>query len=246
MESTARVAGYGLVVANSDPRDSPDAAVNHVIARGVDGITVIGNQAQVFAAIRRADSRIPIVSLESASGEEPEAIYPGHLAGAALAVEHLIALGHTRIAHVGGTAGWLEAEAREVGYRQAMEGAGLEPFAVVRGDWSGESGERSVPEIQRLGATAVFAANDRMALGLLHGARMRGVRVPEQLSVVGFDDVPGADFAQPALTTIRQDFGALGRRAVQLLLGMLGEAVAVDPVSAPILVLRGSTAALVA
>jgi len=165
-------------------------------------------------------------------------------AGAALAVGHLLDLGHRHVAHVSGPRDWVEANQRRRGWRQAHEVRDLLPGPELDGDWSPESGYRAGLKIAADDqVTAVFAGNDSMALGLLKALHERGRRVPEDISVIGFDDVPEAAFYWPALTTVAQDFSELGRRALGLALAAVrGDADATVELIAPTLALRASTA----
>jgi DNA-binding LacI/PurR family transcriptional regulator len=166
--------------------------------------------------------------------------------GAAVATRHLLDLGHRTVHHLCGPASWLDGEARVEGWRGALRTAGAPEPEALAGDWSAASGYQLG---QRLAGdpsvTAVLCANDPMALGLLRALSEHGRRVPQDVSVIGFDDVPEAAYFPPPLTTMRQDFGELGRRALDTLVALIydrGDAVAADPV-APELVIRSSTAA---
>jgi DNA-binding LacI/PurR family transcriptional regulator len=144
----------------------------------------------------------------------------------------------------------LEAESRATGYAAELAARRLEPGLVLSGDWTARSGYEATAAVLEAGVTAVFAANDQMALGLLSGLREAGVDVPGRLSVVGFDDVPDAAYYSPPLTTVRQDFEELARRAVGALVGGstgaggAGDAgdASPEPPLAPELVRRGSVA----
>jgi DNA-binding LacI/PurR family transcriptional regulator len=146
--------------------------------------------------------------------------------------------------HVRGAADWLDAEARLKGWRAELEERHAPVPELLGGDWSAASGYTAG---RRLAAdpavTAVFVANDQMAVGVMLALREAGRSVPESVSVVGFDDIPEAAFLQPPLTTIRQDFREMGRRCVQRLTAMIeGESVPREVSVAPDLVLRASTA----
>jgi LacI family transcriptional regulator len=144
------------------------------------------------------------------------------VAGARLAVEHLLSLGHETVWHVSGPRDWLEARDRVDGWRQVLEGAGRRVPPVVRGDWSPRSGYEAGRHLAgQPDVTAVFCANDQQALGMLRALHELGVRVPEDVSVVGFDDIPEAEYLSPPLTTVRQDFDEVGRRCLAALLDML-------------------------
>ena len=164
-------------------------------------------------------------------------------AGAILATDHLLELGHLRVAHVSGPPDWIEADQRRDGWRLAHQRRGLIPGPEIAGDWSAQSGYAAGLRISADPTqTAIFVASDAMALGVLKALHERGLRVPEDISVLGFDGVPESAYYWPALTTVVQDFSALGRRALELTLRSLDgeEAPAVDLVE-PTLLVRGST-----
>jgi DNA-binding LacI/PurR family transcriptional regulator len=165
------------------------------------------------------------------------------VAGARLATRHLVDLGHREIIHLAGPQDWIEAEARMRGFLEEIDDAELPTNPPILGDWSAEFGYfagRELLATRRF--SAVFAACDHMALGLLHAFREGGADVPGDISVVGFDDMPDALHFLPPLTTVRQDFAEIGRRTVALLLGQVtGEATANDTQVLPRLVVRAST-----
>ncbi len=120
--------------------------------------------------------------------------------------------------HVAGPAGWLETQNRQAGWRRALEAVGARVPQVQSGDWSSRSGYEAGLRIAADPlVSAVFCANDHMALGLLRALHESGRAIPGDISVVGFDDIPEAAYFTPPLTTVRQDFGELGRRALELL-----------------------------
>jgi LacI family transcriptional regulator len=148
-----------------------------------------------------------------------------HAAGAKVATEHLLELGHRRIGAIGGAPGWYANEERMIGFRGALAAARLlpDPDLIVNGDWSIPTGERAAEALlSRADApTAVFAFNDNSAIGTLNVARRLGLRVPEDLSVVGFDDTFQATIVTPVLTTVRQPLAELGRLGVSLLMRLI-------------------------
>lgn len=164
--------------------------------------------------------------------------------GAAQATQHLLDLGHQTVHHIGGPDSWLDARERVEGWRQTLRRAGVPEPALLSGDWSARSGYEighrlaAMPEV-----TAVLCGNDQMALGLLRALAECGRRVPGDVSVAGFDDVPEAAFFLPPLTTVRQDFGELGRRALHLLIDRMSGDHQLQPVLPiePELVVRAST-----
>lgn len=221
IEDAARESGYSVLLAS--PRDMEvsdfSAALNHLIHEGVEGIVVVAPQIQAARASTQLHKPVPVVMMQCDSGDPGLSV--DNEVGGELAAHHLWELGHRRLALVAGPADWSESEARRRGFEKALASAGAQPVAVADGDWSAESGYRTFRNVAGSGATGVFCANDQMALGLIHAAFDHGVRVPVDLSVIGFDDIPEAAHYLPPLTTLRQDFDVLGRRAVDGLLSTL-------------------------
>ena len=249
IERAARVHGYSLtmVTALTDGEADISAALDELVWHGVDGLVVIAPQALTWPLIQRRLGDMPSLTLQWQGGPA-NTVALDQLEGATIATRHLIDLGHERILHLAGPPGWAEVEQRVDGYRAAMTEAGLEPLPIVHGDWSADSGyavgHRELPHRE---FTAVFVSNDQMAIGLLHSAHDLGVGVPADLSVVGFDDFPEARHATPPLTTVRQEFGALGDAAITRLVSIIeGRPVADGRVSdQTTLQLRDSTAPFV-
>jgi LacI family transcriptional regulator len=154
------------------------------------------------------------------------AVSAAHSAGAKAATDHLLSLGHRRIGVIAGTRDLTSTEERLNGYRTALAGAGVlsSPELVVDADFRIDGGHRAASALLDLPdpPTAIFAMNDNMAVGVLQAARGRGLRVPDDLSVVGFDDSERAAIVTPALTTVRQPLEEMGRMAVSLLLRLIG------------------------
>jgi len=171
-----------------------------------------------------------------------------HLLGGRMATRHLIDLGHRRLAFIGGPADSLDSTARQRGWELESAAARLPKGQLLRGDWSAQSGYDAGRQIvRRKLPDAVFAGNDEMALGLLLALHEAGYSAPHDISVVGFDDIPGAAFFSPPLTTVRQDFSSLGGGCIDLLASALKGRPALEPVLVPPeLIVRGSTAAHVA
>lgn len=167
------------------------------------------------------------------------------LAGARLATRHLLELGHRQVVHVPGPEEWVETQARREGYLEEMGDWGLEPAIVAAGEWTADSGYRVGRELcGRRRFSAAVCGNDHIALGMVHAYAEAGLRVPEDFSIVGFDDVPEAAHFLPPLTTVRQDFPELGRRCIAVLLAELrGGVPATAGDVAPRLIRRASAAA---
>ncbi|WP_243229512.1 LacI family DNA-binding transcriptional regulator [Microbacterium sp. CIAB417] len=243
IESSAREAGYWVSAAFADAADDAAvaSAVDHLIAQGVEGIVVVAPHARTLLALDVSRIGIPVVTLHSA-GRGARGLSVDHAAGARLAVAALADAGHTRIAHLAGPVDWLEAESRVEGFQAELAERRLAPGPVFAGDWTARSGHDAAAAIRDSGATAVFAANDQMALGLLTGLRESGLDVPRDMSVVGFDDIPDSAYYWPPLTTVRQDFGELARRAVAALISSPDAAASDLAPVAPVLVPRASIA----
>jgi DNA-binding LacI/PurR family transcriptional regulator len=156
----------------------------------------------------------------------------------------LIGLGHKEIVHVSGPAGWFDSAPRVAGYEAAMKSAKLQP-KVIQGDWTVPTGYEIGQnlDLDSSKVTAIFAANDHLALGLMRALRQRGYAIPERVSIIGFDDVPEAAYYEPPLTTMRPDFAELGRVAMEMMLGHINreETLRADTL-VPELIVRESTA----
>ncbi|WP_028067594.1 LacI family DNA-binding transcriptional regulator [Solirubrobacter soli] len=245
IEQAAHEAGYFITIVSLKTLDLPSVldAVERLRAQGVDGILVIAPYEGAAHALMQAPAGFPIVAVEAGpAGVIPVAAID-QFTGASIATRHLLELGHRTVAHIAGPNHYLEAQQRVAGWRATLVAAGAEIRPAPEGDWSPRAGYefgRSLdPDV-----TAVFVANDQMALGVLRALHEAGRSVPGDVSVVGFDDVPEAEFFLPPLTTIRQDFGEMGRRSLRLLLETMeptGDATPHLEVT-PELVVRSSTA----
>jgi len=246
VERAARDAGYFVSVAalREVSRDAILDAVRHFLDQSVEGIVVIVPHLETLAALAELPIGVPVVAVGSNGNDTVGGVKVDQRRGAELAVEHLIRQGHTRIGHIAGPQDWIDAVARADGWRAALEAAGLAVDLIVEGDWSAGSGYgigRQLAANPR--ATALFVGNDQMALGVLRALNEAGIRVPQDVSVVGFDDQPEAGYFCPPLTVIRQDFEELGRRCMDMMLAELGGTPGPRTlVVEPELVLRSSTA----
>jgi len=220
IEDAAREAGYTLAIVTTASDDhSVRTALEQLDGQAVRAVAVVAPQSRVFDLLSSTPLRVPYVLLDPERRDVPHSISVDQFEGARLATRHLIALGHRRIIHLAGPQDWIEAEARMQGYLREVADAELMVRPPVLGDWTAEFGYRAGQEL--VGGedfTAVFCSNDYMALGLLHAFRERGVRVPEDVSIVGFDDIPEAAHFWPPLTTIRQNFVDVGRLSVDALI----------------------------
>jgi DNA-binding LacI/PurR family transcriptional regulator len=240
IEQAASTVGLGVSIAVAERVDSAEVvrALARLQEQSVEGIVAIAPQHDAVDALSTELRGLPAVLVGGVHGggsgpvaAADELARPGQPAvgidqrgGAAAATGHLLALGHRTVHHLAGPQGWLDAEWRIEGWRATLAEAGRAAPEPVAGDWSAGSGYRAMravlaadPEL-----TAVFAANDPMALGALRALDEAGRRVPEDVSVVGFDDVPEAEYFRPPLTTVRQHFTEAGRRAVDMLRDIIG------------------------
>nr|WP_197977704.1 LacI family DNA-binding transcriptional regulator [Plantibacter sp. CFBP 8798] len=259
----ARDARYAVSMASmleSDPA-SLRQAVELLLRQNVEAIVLIAAHRGALDAVRGIELGVPLVAVESSRRDGFHRVSIDQYQGARILVDQLVGLGHRRIVHLAGPADSVDALERVRGWRDALSEHGLVAREPLVGDWTPASGFRLGRELvadlgvrddddgwsgERVGEsfTAVFAANDQMALGVIHALSERGLRVPDDVSVVGFDDIPEAEHFAPPLTTMRQDFPALGRTIMSTLLEVLSDADSVGVVrSVPQLVVRESTAA---
>ncbi|WP_211355933.1 LacI family DNA-binding transcriptional regulator [Lapillicoccus jejuensis] len=211
-------------LAELDPR-SVRAAVDRLLGQGVAGLLlVLPLDSVVEVASKLVPPRTPIVTVDSQVDDQASSVTIDQYAGAVHATRHLLELGHPTVWHVAGPQGWNDSAAREQGWHDTLSGAGAEVPPVVRGDWSPASGYQAGRMLARIpDCTAIFAANDHMALGLARALHEGGRAIPGDVSLVGFDDVPESAYYTPPLTTIHQDFAAAGRAGLELLLEQLRE-----------------------
>ncbi|WP_454085862.1 LacI family DNA-binding transcriptional regulator [Georgenia sp. Marseille-Q6866] len=248
IQEAARAFGYATISAATETaRTSPTDVLDFFLTLGVDGIIVVAPTMQTAVEAQRLAGTLPVVAIAT---DLPE---PGPLhvvaidneQGARDATAHLIGLGHERIAHIAGPFEWFDARARVVGWQAELADAGLPVPEPVSGGWEGADGYAGAQQLlaQRELPTAVFAANDYMALGAMRAFHQAGLRIPEDIAVVGYDDVAGCEFYEPPLTTVRQPFEALGRHAIDTLFAAL-EGRSGDPEpNRPELVVRESCGA---
>lgn len=252
MDLAARQHGLHLIVSSShDDADDASAAIRSMRGR-VDGMIVLSPHLDAANLAASLAGSLPVLLMNGGAtdADRPSIVVDNH-GGAVAAVEHLIAGGARDIAHICGPTGNLEAEARMAGYVQAMAAAGL-TARVLKGDFSQGSGHAAVRAMldQDRRPQAIFAGNDMMAVGALLALQEAGVRCPEDVAVVGFDDVPIAQLVRPALSTMRINIAETGRRALDRLVGLIranGDAATSADVACeivrPVLVARDSSRA---
>jgi DNA-binding LacI/PurR family transcriptional regulator len=227
IETAARARGLfaSTVSLTSLTRELLDDSVEHLRRQGVEGIIIVAGQDDALEVARSRTVGVPIVLVEGDLTRARWTVGVDQVAGARLAVRHLLELGHREIVHLAGPPDWAEARARRDGWRSEMAAAGLRPAEPVHGGWSASFGYeagRRVATDPRI--TAVFTANDQIAIGLLLALHEAGRHVPDDVSVVGFDDQPEAAYVVPPLTTVRQDFEQVGVSAVAAITSAIAEA----------------------
>ena len=233
--------GYALTVVTATGPVSVAAAFERLGEQGVDGAIVL-NEATAITRDAGAPAGLRLVVVDSPADDRFGVVGSDHAGGARAATEHLLETAHATVWHVAGPAASFAAAARERGWRSALEAVGADVPEPLRGDWSAASGHAAgVALAARNDVTAVFCANDQMALGVMRALADAGRRIPEDVAVVGFDDVADAADFRPPLTTVRQDFDALGERAVAALVeAIAGELPRVEVVPTRLIVRESS------
>jgi DNA-binding LacI/PurR family transcriptional regulator len=189
----------------------------------VDAIIVIMEVHLLDAATVSLPPNVGVVVADSDAGDRYSVVDTDQAGGARDAVRHLLDLGHETVWHLAGPEESFAAQRRTDAWRATLQEAGRDVPAPLRGDWSAESGYRAGLRLaQEPDCTAIFAANDQMALGVLRALHESGRTVPDQVSVVGFDDIPDSGSFVPPLTTVHQDFAEVGRRCVEGALRQIG------------------------
>jgi DNA-binding LacI/PurR family transcriptional regulator len=247
-EDHAHHFGYSVVLYNThDDIEREAQYMRTAIERWVDGVVFVSAKDQMTSLTALRAAGIPSVAIDRIPEDyDGPSVTLDNLAAGRLAAEHLLSLGHTRLGHIAGPQLQLSRE-RADGFCTAAGSRGIEPVVCPSAaGWECEYGLAAMECFLGMEdrPTAIFAANDRMAIGAMQAAYRAGLRVPEQLSVIGLDDIELAAYQIPPLTTIRQSFAQLARLGVQLLLDVLGGQEPDEPqiVLTPELVVRSSTA----
>ncbi len=244
-EVAASEAGFGISItsiARLDRASITDAVERHLDQR-VAGIALIAPVVSTNDAIDHLPADVPMVAIDGDPRRPHGVVMVDQAAGARLATRRLLDAGHRTVWHVAGPTDWFDSAGRLDGWRQTLEEAGAEVPPVIPADWSPESGYRAGQMLARMPeVTAVFTANDHLALGMLKALREAGIVVPRDMSLVGFDDIAEAPYFTPPLTTIRPNFAEVGKQALALLLEQLrqGRPLPAHPPVQPELVNRDS------
>jgi LacI family transcriptional regulator len=228
----------------SEDQASQVQSLRLLLERRVDGVIVLASSIP-DDELRTVTARVPLVVVaRNVPGIEEQCVTVDNQRAAYHATRYLLGLGHTRIAHLAGTPGHPDAIDRQIGFRSALLERGLlvEPHLVVEGDFTEESGVMAVEQLLARGErfSAVFAANDQMAYGAMLGLYNHGIRLPADVSLVGFDDQFLSAYTLPPLTTVRQPSAEMGRAAAEGLLRLLRDEPALLPRISAELVIRKS------
>lgn len=226
IETTFYNAGYNFIMGNAN--DDPNRELSYLrvlLSRQVDGVLLVSTGAYEAALDLLAQKNVPVVMIDRTASADVDVIGTDNATGGQLATEYLIGLGHERIACITGPSFLTPSSERVVGYMRAMADSGLtvDENWIISGDFHEQSGYDAMRELLTLdtGLTAVFACNDLMALGVLCALHEAGLRVPEDISVIGYDDIVMASYSVPRLTTIAQPSESLGQLAAKRLVERL-------------------------
>ncbi len=247
VEAAARRAGYTVSISTASSLDPTAiaAAMTRLDDQSVEGIVLAVPVPTGSDAVEAIARSIPTVTIDGSRTASSEVVAIDQFDVGRLATEHLLSLGHPTVWHIAGPDGWLDSTGRTAGWRAALQAAGGDVPPLLHGDWSPESGYQAGLVLGRIPeATAVFVASDEMAFGAIRALHELGRRVPEDVSVVGVDDIALAAYCSPALTTVAQPFGEIAALAVEHLLRRIDEPTA-PSASAEVdatLVIRSSTA----
>ena len=216
----ARAARYSVDIVSAPDSDvtAIRLVIESLLRQRVDALVLIVVDSAVLEFIRGLDLTIPLVAVAATPRRGTHIVSIDQYRGARGAVRHLAELGHARILHLAGPSTAPDAIERVRGWRDELAAQHLDAPELIQGEWTAASGYAIGQALDLASGTAAFASNDQMAIGLLSALRERGIRVPEDISVVGFDDVPEAPYMYPPLTTVRQDFAALGGLIMQKVL----------------------------
>lgn len=248
VEEVAFEAGYGVLLCNTqNDRNRELSYLQLLSGRQLDGIIFLTSHAEdpELAEILHQNRNVVLID-EDVTGVSAPRIFSENRTGGYLATRHLLDYGHRRIAFIGGPKNLLSTQERFTGFKKALEEGSLKPISrLIRfGPYTSEFGRQATLAFLSSGRrpTAIFASSDYVALGVLNAAHKMGLRIPESLSLIGFDDMPLAELLQPPLTTIRQSARELGARGTRVLLNVIaGQRIEAMETRLPVsLIQRGS------
>ena len=242
---SARESGYLIDTVNVEPSDKEGIvrALDVFRSRDLAGLLVLAPTDSLMEAVSRIEARVPVHVWHEADDAVRGSTMSLNEAGEEMLVDHLYELGHRRFWFISGPADWISARHRTAGFHAALARRGLSPMGGVAGDWSAASGYSAIRALNDIDFTALVAGNDQMALGATLALVQRGLQIPRDVSVVGFDDIPEARFFLPPLTTVAQDFAQQGRIAIRRLVSKIEGTSAIEALTQapPVLQIRSST-----
>jgi DNA-binding LacI/PurR family transcriptional regulator len=247
IEETALKHQYSVILANSGAHPERElAAIRALRERRVDGIILVAGCSSREDLHAEKGLELPIVIINNVHKEHiGYSVEVDNIGGGKQATQHLVELGHTRIAHIAGPMREWDGVERQSGYEQALKACGLpiDPALIVRGDNRPQGGMRATQQLLALASrpSAVFCYNDATAIGAMRAANSAGLCIPEHLSIVGFDDIDLNPYLEPPLTTVAQPKRRMGEKAVQMILDLLAGQEVADCVLPSQLIVRGST-----
>ena len=228
IEDVAYANEFAVLLCNSDDKfKKEEFYINVMRAESVDGVILPPNQESNAAVLDLIERGMSVVIIDRALPEaDVDTVEVDNFGGALEAVNHLIQLGHTRIGHISGPESISNSRSRRQGYEEALKAAGLNvnPDYILEGDWKQEAGRSHAARLLELPTppTALFVSNNLMAVGALEALHQKGLKVPEDVALIGFDDLPWAEALDPPLTVVRQPAYEVGQQAAEILLNRLG------------------------
>lgn len=227
IENAASITGHSVALASwhADTGQLLVDTVGRLLGQGIEGLVIIADRPGVIDSLETLTPHVPTCVVMSGGVENPAlaSVEFDQVHGSRTATEYLLGLGHESVAHLSGRRGTFDASARIRGWQERMNEAGVADTLLFEGDFTARAGHDLGVQLlsSPVRPSALFVGNDLMAMGLLAAFADRGVSVPDDVSVVGFDDMAGAEYVGPGLTTIRQDFEALGTRSIEIVAGIL-------------------------
>jgi DNA-binding LacI/PurR family transcriptional regulator len=227
-ERAAKARGYSIRLSSigATTLEEVQEAIGGLRDQLVDGIVLIMPTQDIsYPRLAEACGEIPFVETDTDAATEIPSVVIDQDSGSRMATQYLLDLGHRAICEVSGPLNWFSGAARHRGWRATLAAAGIDPGPHIEGDWTAASGYQAARRLLESGAkfTALVAGNDQMALGAMRALSELGRRVPQDVSVIGFDDIPEAAYFEPPLCTVRQDFAALGEQSVEYLVSLIDD-----------------------
>ncbi|MBZ0295313.1 MAG: LacI family transcriptional regulator [Anaerolineae bacterium] len=250
IEQAAKSADYDLIFANINPENDEDVTttIENIERWSIDGLLLIAPvDSNRYEKLVKQFQPLPLVQIDITPGADVPSVIINQRQGSYEITSYLCQCGHKRICEIRGPMNWYGAVARHEGFLKALHACEIEPAGIADGDWTPESGYNCARQLlSQYQFTGLVVANDQMALGAMRAIHEAGLCIPDDISVVGFDDIPESNYFSPPLTTVRQDFSELGRQGVAHLLTIIEnpEQHVGQHVLAPTLIIRSSVSSV--